>query len=483
MPGPDFQPIPPSAPPTDQEFLPHKPDQLVPGADHEHVAHPASTSLTQQPFGETEEQVPHTRDHLGDVDFLDLNDTGASAAGDTSAVAADDHAVSPASILNSASSLLPSFLSTHEPNDSPRGDATAEPIDETPAKDRGHPMLSQTSRPPNPLAAAPGESTHMPHRDVKLSDLPSRSGDSTPRENVDSVEDRLPKVREGEGEGPEVVYGRDVVLDMAGYHADVSASEEDLLAEHAGLASESRSATTDSRSSVVESFTQDLVACTLAARRPSVVPRPSEPILPKTSTPLPRDDLSLDVDSLSLDDDEMSTPRRSMRGQSEPPQTPDRPVSPTAARHALRPSPRLSTTPNGKSFPAAVGMHPSASNVAMDYAWDWGTAPPREGHLPPTEERVRSESMPPTALDMGLGGTANTGRLKNVEENPYLFVLEMDNGRSHAFELALCGEDIAATSSPNDDAMFVDNRVTFQRFIEDSQLVDDPRLVVRYSLQ
>jgi phosphatidate phosphatase LPIN len=119
----------------------------------------------------------------------------------------------------------------------------------------------------------------------------------------------------------------------------------------------------------------------------------------------------------------------------------------------------------------------------MDYAWDWGTAPPREGHLPPTEERVRSESMPPTALDMGLGGTANTGRLKNVEENPYLFVLEMDNGRSHAFELALCGEDIAATSSPNDDAMFVDNRVTFQRFIEDSQLVDDPRLVVRYSLQ
>jgi phosphatidate phosphatase LPIN len=319
-------------------------------------------------------------------------------------------------------------------------------------------MLSQTSRPPNPLAAAPGEPTDMPHRDVKLSDLPSRSGDSTPRENVESVEDRLPKVREGEGEGPEVVYGRDVVLDMAGYHANVGASEEDLLAEH--TASESHEAA-NSRSSVVEAFTQDLVACTLAAPRPSVVPRPSEPILPKASTPLHNGDLSLDVDSLSLDDDEMSTPRRFVRGQSEPPQTPDRPISPTAARHALRPSPRLATTPNGKSFPAAVGMHPSASNVAMDYAWDWGKVPPKEGHLPPTEERVRSESMPPTALDAGLGDVASTGRLKNVEENPYLFVLEMDNGRSHAFELALCGEGMSS-DSPNVDALFVDNRATFQ---------------------
>lgn len=438
----------PSTPPTDQEFLPHKADQLGPGAEHELVAHPASTSLTQQPFGETEEQVLRTRDHLGDVDFLDLNDTSASAAGDSSAVAADSQAVSPSSILNSASSLLPSFLSTHEPNDSPDATGTAEPIhDEIPAKDRGHPVLSQTSHPPNPLAAAPGESTEMPDRDVKLSDLPSRSGDSSPREHVESAEDGLPKVREGEGEGPEVVYGRDVVLDMAGYHAAVSASEEDLLAEHAGLASEPENhGEADSRSSVVEAFTRDLVACTLAAPRPSVIPRPSEPILPKASTPLQTDNLSLDVDSLSLDDDEMSTPRRFVRGQSEPPQTPERPISPTAARHALRPSPRLSTTPNGKSFPAAVGMHPSASNVAMDYAWDWGKTPPKGGHLPPTEERVRSESMPPTALDAGLGDAANTGRLKNVEENPYLFVLEMDNGRSHAFELALCSEEISSAT-------------------------------------
>jgi phosphatidate phosphatase LPIN len=54
--------------------------------------------------------------------------------------------------------------------------------------------------------------------------------------------------------------------------------------------------------------------------------------------------------------------------------------------------------------------------------------------------------MPPTALDAGLGDAANTGRLKNVEENPYLFVLEMDNGRSHAFELALCGEEISSAT-------------------------------------
>jgi hypothetical protein len=78
-------------------------------------------------------------------------------------------------------------------------------------------------------------------------------------------------------------------------------------------------------------------------------------------------------------------------------------------------------------------------------AWDWGGRAKeripiqhaREGEIgspPLLAERSRSESMPMTQ-------PKPPGRLKNVEDDPYLFVLEMASGRAHSFELSLCGTD------------------------------------------
>jgi phosphatidate phosphatase LPIN len=169
------------------------------------------------------------------------------------------------------------------------------------------------------------------------------------------------------------------------------------------------------------------------------------------SSPIPTEDLLEERDS-----------RRYDRAKSEPPVDSLDPISPT--------------------------LDPSKTAMAMDYAWDWGRLP-IEGDLESRQDMPeRRESLPP--VDTESSETApSTGdaRLRNVEENPYLFVLDAKR-RSHTFELSLSGDsilDIDGTSDPElkKESFFLDHRVTFQKFIESPRIVDDPRLVVRYSLQ
>jgi hypothetical protein len=108
-------------------------------------------------------------------------------------------------------------------------------------------------------------------------------------------------------------------------------------------------------------------------------------------------------------------------------------------------------------------------------------------------------------------------KLKNHEEDPYKFTLEVSTGetgeqgkRSHSFELSLSadeglgsvgrnvsvfpslhlrqGETLEADATSldptlqqvTDGELFLRNRVTFQRFIEEPDLVDQKALVIRY---
>lgn len=74
-------------------------------------------------------------------------------------------------------------------------------------------------------------------------------------------------------------------------------------------------------------------------------------------------------------------------------------------------------------------------------------------------------------------------KLKNVEENPHLFVLETER-TTHVFELSLAGNAINAPEGQaqlEEEGAFLQSRITFQRFIEDPELVDNPNLVMRYN--
>ncbi|WVO15745.1 hypothetical protein L204_103407 [Cryptococcus depauperatus] len=379
-------------------------------------------SFTHEPFGQTEQQVPHETP-LQEVDFLDLN-----AGSETPRIENSTGSTSK-SILNTATSLLPSIgfnslpnLHLQEPNQ-----AGPHSSDEANAKRKedDEPVVSTTTQEPNPMSAEPGESTGLPDRNHKLESI--KAG-----ENAATAEEALPKISPGEGEGPEVLYGRDVVLDMEGYH---SSQNKDSQQEH---------------DPSVEAFILDL----LASVQPNLEERPR-----------PRKSLSAGVELPSLDtesDDEETTPVETPK-QSLP--EVDLPASLAAMGiHAGRSlSERMD---RGQSEPPQLQdelPHPldaAGAKAAMEMEWDWGRRRPVDHATKPQGQ--------------------SSGKLKNVEENPYIFVFEIRDC-THAFELSICKDFGENTTEASQEASFVKNRLTFQTFVENPRVVDDPNVVVRYN--
>lgn len=224
-------------------------------------------------------------------------------------------------------------------------------------------QFTSKSQPPNPLAAGPGESTSMPPRDYRLQDVRA-----------------LPKVEPGRADGPSVIYGSDVVLDISGYHNE----PQEALESH------------PPQSSLVDGLTRDLMASIDNVSRPPLPHSPSDPVL--IDTPI-------DLESDSASAFELST-RRFDRGQSEPPPEFER-------------APRRMGT---------IGPLSGASSAAvMDYAWDWGKVPRPPAHPDDVDEYALPESL-------DLAETAKFGHIDS-----YLFTLTAPSGRNYAFELSLCG--------------------------------------------
>ena len=528
--------------------------------------------ITQQPFGETEQQVQHqshneegtSEEPLPDVEPLDLNQpaeeglprsqkkSSTATSSPPSPVDSSATAASPSSILNTASSLLPSipFLSSSSRSSSRSGSPPREvkpkdpsperantpprrsstPSAQTQAKETGHPVLSSTSQATNPAAAGPGESPGLLDRDDKLSDL---TEDRKIKGGVDpsTNEDPLPKVTAGEGEGPDVVYGRDVVLDMAGYHSAGKATEEQVEGAEVGIQREETmieerrkssllpkehhkmgSGAVKVKDALVESFARDLLASIPShsldhggpSRRPSLPPpRSTDSVIPlddddldgDTSTVVPDGlnthstrDLPSSLASLSLETPDTPSPskknltpsrQRGDRGVSEPPPDMEDDEETLSDRfpHPLAPPSPLSRPVNGQIFPYAQKGSPSPTTSLNYPPWDWARVPTqrlenggvedlkrsldmersasgpltKSGHV--SEELMRSDTMPPSGLDLATPSvrqiprdpsSSAPGRLKNVEESPFLFILEMDEGVSYTFELSLCGSETFA---------------------------------------
>nr|XP_019001650.1 uncharacterized protein I203_05853 [Kwoniella mangroviensis CBS 8507]OCF65111.1 hypothetical protein I203_05853 [Kwoniella mangroviensis CBS 8507] len=387
-------------------------------------------SLTQEPFGETETQIPH-ESPLAEVEFLDLNATSTTDASQKEA-----NTSKRSSLVDSASSLLPSIPFLSSPSNSRSGSPPKEdrskvhPVnDEAKAKEADEPVISTTDQQPNPLATEDGESAKMPDRDHRLSSHEALIAG----ENASAAEDLLPKVKPGQGEGPAVLYGRDVVLDMAGYHSGKG-----------DTSSGPGSPPPEDSDPQTELFIQDLLAAvqppddSRPALPPSRVTDSEIPVNdPDDDTPIPppapelasEPDLPAALANVHISPQSIS--RRFDRGHSEPPQDPEMDISRSPTR------------------------------VAMDMQWDWS--------------RTHAVEMNRTRSGHGNPTPGVVGKLKNVEENPYMFVLDV-NDRSHRFELSLNDG-----FTGDDETEFKRNRMTFRKFIEDPSVVDDPRLVIKYN--
>ena len=397
--------------------------------------------MTKEPFGETEKIVQHDAHsgELAEVDYLDLNEIGKESGGESST---DGETISPSSILNMASSLMPSIPPAR--SISGPSSSTSRPADTA----QPPPSSESPDIPSNPVEAKPGQPSKLPARDHKLTDVVRTAHDHIPTSTEDwddAATDALPKVQPGQADGPAVHYGKDVVLDMAGYHNRAGEVAEDSSMEHIERSSV--------QSSVIDSFTRDLLAAIgqvpVAPTRPTLSHHvQTDPAIQLTSTPGQINDQEDAASAFELavsDRDDEEEERHFDRGQSEPPPDVNR-------------TPRgLSRPLHGTAIGPPVGANPRA---VMDYAWDWGTLPKPPPHPDDVDEydgaMERSNSGPIPVASSEDGSTpprANTSkvetgpmsiRLGHVDHNPYIFTLTRPNGAPHAFELALCGSDTFA---------------------------------------
>lgn len=422
-------------------------------AEDEHLGHTpkvepaeiASSSITKQPFGATEQQVSHeghadTGTQLEEVEPLDLNDSMDSGVERDSLKSHDGHESEDDSAI------------------SPLNGAPPKPGS---ARHRRHSStVSKDNQPPNPLEAKPGEDTTLPIRDYRLNLMHS-----------DHEDMKLPKVPKGAHDGPDVKYGKDIVLDMDGFHGD---DKEKL--------SKRRSLSSSPKPDGAKGHESDGDANLEAGGAPGDTPdaRPSSPVVPNSPPWRPQPDSvtneqveALVDDLMASDGGDLPASMAALSLEGERPRSPPllRPESPARSRFdrgaSEPPDVRRPTSPTG------------AANSQMDYAWDWGKIPEgEEADVRPSAHR--SESLPVAPAD---GATlVPRAHLHSVEEDPWTFALSLD-GREHLFELSLCGdENFAPFGEATDDEVheFVDARVSFERFMADASIADDPRLTVYF---
>lgn len=431
-------------------------DVPPPGDDDFGLPDPsAETSRTQQPFGATEKVVSHeghadNLSSLPDVEPLDLN-AGAGTDGDGA-------------------------VTLHTP-DSQASSRRASMS----GRRRRSSEVNRSEAPPNPLEAEPGENTELPIRNWQL---------KYAMHNADgSLE--LPKVSKGMYDGPEVMYGKDIVMDGAGYHSSGSDVPSKAIQELRRVASKS------------QMMASALPPSASTPTSPSMFARPDPPagattiqdehveelvndlmasVTPQTDS----DELSASIAALSLED--KSRPSN---------------VSPKKARYDRAQTEPPEDMTDRISHPLSPPGERLENQAEMDLAWDWSQYPKGKESKEGKEDKEtedgedskadgspvdnhrqapqRGESLP-VALD-NVAQPKPLATLKPLDEDNYTFVLKCE-GRVHTFELSLCGTDEYAPegkATQEERDQFDENRMSFGKFIEDAAIVDDPKLIVKYN--
>ncbi|KAG8826985.1 hypothetical protein FRB91_000151 [Serendipita sp. 411] len=137
----------------------------------------------------------------------------------------------------------------------------------------------------------------------------------------------------------------------------------------------------------------------------------------------------------------------------------------------------------------------SAENSPPQYSWEWGAFPiqtPLKSSFPPHSagDHERPTSAPPSGehnhmeeLPLDVMGEEDFdidfrrgARLTSAGE--YSYVLEF-KGQRTTFDLSLCG-DLSSKDPEDAQALFLQNKVPFQRFIEEPAIVHKDELTVRW---
>ncbi|CUA69379.1 Phosphatidate phosphatase LPIN1 [Rhizoctonia solani] len=252
-----------------------------------------------------------------------------------------------------------------------------------------------------------------------------------PSDGVDEEEAR--KLREA-AQPPEIRYGHDVVLDMAGYHSKSQADD-------------SNESSTEPESS-------------LQPRRPS---------LSKTK---PHSEITLSPSAASH--------APFTRGSSEPPER--MPATQNEYSWEWGAMPKLSSdTPQ-------LGGSPSASTIRGNSPPNLATVPLAEPRAPssthiglghPSGTGARPESRLVSESDSFFGDGGILAAESGAESNE-LISMEHQGIKRLTFELSLCGPLASSMDPPEAAKQFATSKIALQRLLEDASTVHSEKLVIRW---
>lgn len=121
----------------------------------------------------------------------------------------------------------------------------------------------------------------------------------------------------------------------------------------------------------------------------------------------------------------------------------------------------------------------AALGMTDEMGWRWGSASRRISSVgTPASASMAATAAQQARLSSDASSTLTTGELKCDDDDAYKFHLILQDA-SHTFELSLC--DVGTEEGQTiEEAHFEENKVSYQRFIDDADVVNDERLVVRY---
>lgn len=392
---------------------------------------------------------------------------------------AQPSSVSPSSLLSSATSLLPSFLSPSSSNTSQEELAS----DKRDKKGSGS-SQRPPSPPPNPLKRYEGSPQSSHGRSTgKIKDYvdQNRPEDQAVDDDAastfsvgsfgNSVDSKLPRLKKGEGDEPDVLYTDDAVIDMSGYHqrnpttaASPTRSQPDSdMGQHPD----------------VIRFAEDLIASAGSQSKSVSALMRQDTLEACVDVPSPaakaKDKIEAEIHSLAQAIEGLPTPSQSassrlragfVRAGSEPPH-----LSDDGSQVLALDSPPLAPQEPGSpdytwewgqlpiKTPAAIEHPPFELDLISGDAAAMKTPKNRVHHLSSLDsdrERARSNSMPDVADALleperpsnlraisdpaqSAASDQTNGRLKNDEEDAFKFILDV-KGTLHTFELGLIEE-------------------------------------------
>ncbi|KAG8962888.1 hypothetical protein FRC03_003675 [Tulasnella sp. 419] len=301
--------------------------------------------------------------------------------------------------------------------------------------------------------------------------------DGSPQQKGDEA---LPDIDEEVGKPPEVQYGKDVVLDMSGYHGDGKASP----------GSEGDGTPLTAVPGIRPTFFSS----------DSALPSSTGVIHDSDLTPRP---------SLSYESGAHADGIELTRSQSSPGPTLDRPwpesnlphpdisiSEPQSSTQTHLNTAKLSKLPHSRSSgPSGIRggsappeLEPPSSQIPEEYSWEWGAFPTRSPArhafpLSDDELEARGPSHLRNSSVKSDGDFEQTfgegGKLSPDPNNKYLIWVILGSGKL-SFELSLCG-DYLMGSDPKDDAKyFSEYLVDYDRLLREPRIVEHRDLVMKW---